>query len=51
MRLDGLGDFFVGDEALDFLDFLAVLGDEETGGIAEKAAEFCGDVELPRTMG
>lgn len=51
LRLDGLGDFFEGDEALDFFDFLAVLGDEEAGGIAEKAAEFCGDIVVAEDDG
>src|SRR5260370_21480205 len=43
LRFDGFGKFFVADPALDFFHDFAVTGDEEAGGVAEKAAELVGD--------
>src|SRR5258708_2645296 len=43
LRFDGFGEFFVADQTLNFFHDFPVAGDEEAGGIAEKAAELVGD--------
>src|ERR1700674_1519449 len=44
LRFDGMDKFFVANQTLNFFHDLAIAGDEETGGIAEKTAELVGDV-------